>query len=64
MEKNQELVQAKELFNAWDTLRMGSIRLETFVENLISFGLAMNKQQVIRLVQILDMVSFSTDNLD
>ena len=43
MEKNLELVDAKELFNAWDTSRMGSIKLDTFVENLIGFGLAMNK---------------------
>ena len=43
IEKNQSLVDAKELFNAWDTSRMGSIKLDIFVENLIGFGLAMNK---------------------
>jgi hypothetical protein len=62
MEKNQELIQAKELFNAWDINRIGSIQIDFFVENLISFGLALDKKQVIRLVQILDITLF--DNQD
>jgi hypothetical protein len=35
---------ARELFNAWDTSRLGRINLGVLAENLISFGLAMSKR--------------------
>jgi hypothetical protein len=50
MEKNSHLVLAQELFTCWDTSRLGHIPLDVLSENLISFGLAMSKAQVIRLL--------------
>ena len=43
MEKNQDIVMAKELFNAWDEDKHGYITFEKMAENLISIGLAATK---------------------
>ena len=53
---------AKELFNAWDTSRLGHISVITLAENLISFGLAMDEKQVIRLAKQLGVHAY--DNKD
>ena len=42
MEKNKDLVMAKELFNCWDESRLGHIEIRTLSDNLISFGLSMS----------------------
>ena len=52
---------AKELFNAWDTSRLGHIDLAELAENLISFGLAMSKKQVVRLAQQLGVRSYDDE---
>jgi Ca2+-binding EF-hand superfamily protein len=41
---------AQELFTCWDTSRLGHIKLEVLAENLISFGLAMSKEQVTKIL--------------
>ena len=51
MEKNNDLVIAKELFACWDTKRLGHITVEELAEQLISFGLSASKQQVVKLLQ-------------
>lgn len=43
IEKNQDIDLAKKLFTAWDLSRKGKIKIEILAENLISFGLAMDK---------------------
>ncbi len=50
MEKNQDLVVAKELFACWDQKRFGHISIDTLAENLISFGLALSKDQTVKLI--------------
>lgn len=52
-ENNSDVVIAKELFGCWDRSRLGHVNLETLAENLISFGLAMDKEQVVKLLQLL-----------
>lgn len=53
IEKNQDIKVAKELFACWDRSRLGHISIETMAENLISFGLAMSKDQVVKLIVLL-----------
>jgi hypothetical protein len=43
MEKNKDIVLAKELFSCWDEKRIGTINIDTLAENLISFGLSMSR---------------------
>lgn len=43
IEKNQDIDLAKKLFTAWDLSREGRIKIEILAENLISFGLAIDK---------------------
>ena len=42
---------ARELFQVWDEKRFGHITIEELAEQLISFGLATNEDQVIKLMQ-------------
>ena len=51
MEKNKDIVLAKELFSCWDERRIGTINIDTLSENLISFGLSMSRDQVVKLIQ-------------
>ena len=44
---------AKELFNAWDSQRLGYLLFDDLAGNLIAIGLAMSKLQVMRLMQLL-----------
>ena len=53
LEKMSDIVLAKELFACWDDKRLGHIKAETLAENLISVGLAMSYQQVLKLIQAL-----------
>lgn len=53
IEKNQDVVLAKNLFQVWDTKRDGFIKQDTLVSNLIALGLAGSKGQVMRLVSLL-----------
>ena len=53
MEKNQDVVIAKELFACWDKSRLGHVSAQVMAENLISFGLAMTTEQVMKLVRML-----------
>ena len=53
IEKNQDVVLAKNLFQVWDTKHDGFILQETLVGNLIALGLAGSKGQVMRLVSLL-----------
>ena len=59
MGKNNDLVMVKELFACWDEKRLGHITLETLAENLISFGLSMSQDQVLKLLSAL---SFDRDS--
>lgn len=58
MEKNQNIFLAKELFACWDTARLGHININDLAENLISFGLAISKDQVVKLIKQLGFKSF------
>lgn len=51
MEKYNYLVVATELFSCWDTRRLGHITIEELAEQLISFGLSVSKEQVVKLLQ-------------
>lgn len=51
IEKNNDLVLAKELFACWDKKRLGHITIEEMAEELISFGLAANRDMVVKLIQ-------------
>lgn len=53
LDKMSDIVLAKELFACWDEKRLGHIQAETLAENLISVGLAMSYQQVLKLIQAL-----------
>jgi hypothetical protein len=59
MDKNNDLVMVKELFTCWDEKRLGHITIETLAENLISFGLSMSQDQVLKLLSAL---SFDKDS--
>jgi len=50
IEKNQNVVLAKELFACWDQSRLGHISVNDLAENLISMGLALSKDQVLKLI--------------
>ena len=53
IEKNQDIVIARELFLCWDTAKLGHISIQALSENLISFGLAMTRDDVSKLVMML-----------
>jgi hypothetical protein len=55
VEANQDIVLAKELFACWDKSRLGHVNVDVLAENLISFGLALDKEQVIKLLQTLSV---------
>lgn len=50
MEKTGDLVVAKELFACWDQERRGFLDIEVLAENLISFGLSLSQDHVIKLI--------------
>ena len=63
MEKNQDIILAQELFTAWDIHRRGYIEMNVMAENLISFGLAMSKNEVIKLmIQLIEGQKGHTSN--
>jgi hypothetical protein len=53
IDRNQDIDLAKELFKAWDAKRRGFISFDLLSSNLISMGLAMSQQQVLRLINLL-----------
>ena len=50
MEKEKDYIIAKELFACWDKDRRGFLDVDLMAENLISFGLSLSKDQVIKLI--------------
>jgi Ca2+-binding EF-hand superfamily protein len=63
MEKNKDLVLAKELFKCWDERRLGHIDIIVLSDNLISFGLSMSKDDVMKLLQTLQSGEGSADQI-
>ena len=51
MEKEKDFIIAKELFACWDQERRGFLDIDVLAENLISFGLSLSKDQVIKLIR-------------
>ena len=61
VEKQKHALQmAREVFNCWDTARMGHISLNALAQNLISLGLATSKDEVLKLFTIIKNSSAKT----
>ena len=50
IDKNKDLMLAKDLFACWDKKRFGHISIEQLSEELISFGMAVDEEQVVKLI--------------